>query len=356
MSSEQLRQQQKEALLQALKRSPIVELACQKIGISRMTFYRWIKNDKIFAKNVNEKILFSRAKVNDLAESKLIENISNNHFSSISFWLRYNSGIYKQQKDILNESEETNISFISHSLFRFHNITPKEFIAPAVFLDCLSCSFAYVKSTRAGMGAFLGGKSHLNKETKEYVLKVHPILLIGRFDMDQILPWTKVVQKRDTGYFRKAIPNDKTIKSPIVIYAENKKNIYYEDEKDFFKKMEGYSIEKVFFPQKKLSERLETLKISLKKGLIEFAQTGCEDLMRDLVDFPNVEDTSLLEAFVILAYENLCIPEEFIPYIILDHGGHKKFGPTPPEFIIKLKEKFSTWPSESELRQNLKKS
>jgi len=142
MSSEQLRQQQKEALLQALKRSPIVELACQKIGISRMTFYRWIKNDKIFAKNVNEKILFSRAKVNDLAESKLIENISNNHFSSISFWLRYNSGIYKQQKDILNESEETNISFISHSLFRFHNITPKEFIAPAVFLDCLSCSFA----------------------------------------------------------------------------------------------------------------------------------------------------------------------------------------------------------------------
>ena len=38
----------KELVLDQLRKSPIVEAACQKAGITRTTFYRWKKDDPDF--------------------------------------------------------------------------------------------------------------------------------------------------------------------------------------------------------------------------------------------------------------------------------------------------------------------
>ena len=41
----------KELILSQLKKTPIVQLACEKTGIGRATYYRWRKSDKRFKKN-----------------------------------------------------------------------------------------------------------------------------------------------------------------------------------------------------------------------------------------------------------------------------------------------------------------
>jgi ACT domain-containing protein len=36
---------EKDALLEQLKKTPIIQIACEKIGLSRTTYYRWYQAD-----------------------------------------------------------------------------------------------------------------------------------------------------------------------------------------------------------------------------------------------------------------------------------------------------------------------
>ena len=38
----------KELILEQLRKTPIVQVACEKTGIARATYYRWRKKDKRF--------------------------------------------------------------------------------------------------------------------------------------------------------------------------------------------------------------------------------------------------------------------------------------------------------------------
>ena len=86
----------KDSLLKSLQRTPIIESACQKVGITRMTFYRWKKRDKHFSQKVDEALEVSRESINDLAESKMIEKISRGDLKMITFWLKNNNPRYKR--------------------------------------------------------------------------------------------------------------------------------------------------------------------------------------------------------------------------------------------------------------------
>lgn len=85
----------KAKLVELLQANPFVGSACKKVGISRATYYRWRKDDLYFYRATNESLDISRSSINDLAESKLVQNIENNELSSIMFWLKHNSEIYK---------------------------------------------------------------------------------------------------------------------------------------------------------------------------------------------------------------------------------------------------------------------
>jgi ACT domain-containing protein len=58
----------RELFLEQLRKNPIVQIACEKVGIGRATFYRWKKKSKTFARAVDEAIIEGRQIVNDLAE------------------------------------------------------------------------------------------------------------------------------------------------------------------------------------------------------------------------------------------------------------------------------------------------
>ncbi|MCR4328475.1 MAG: hypothetical protein NUV53_03065 [Patescibacteria group bacterium] len=90
----------KELLIDQLRRTPIVEAACQKANISRMTFYRWKNEDKEFAKKVDEALSDGQLLVNDLAESQLIGAVKDRNFQAIAYWLKHHHPSYKTRIEI----------------------------------------------------------------------------------------------------------------------------------------------------------------------------------------------------------------------------------------------------------------
>ncbi|MDR0462710.1 MAG: hypothetical protein LBG64_00615 [Pseudomonadales bacterium] len=81
-------QKQKGMILEGLAKNSIVEVACQKSGVSRATYYRWLKDDPEFAAQAQEAIDKGVASVNDLAVSKLLTAIQGGNITAIQFWLR----------------------------------------------------------------------------------------------------------------------------------------------------------------------------------------------------------------------------------------------------------------------------
>jgi len=61
--------------LEEIKKVPIVQVACEKTGLSRNTVYRWKREDKEFAKAFDEALADGVNYVNDMSESQLLQLI-----------------------------------------------------------------------------------------------------------------------------------------------------------------------------------------------------------------------------------------------------------------------------------------
>lgn len=90
----------KETILEHLKKAPIIQLACERTGISRQTFYRWKKEDKPFADDIEEALVSGASIINDLAESKLIAAIKEGNTSSIFYWLNHRHPAYATRVEL----------------------------------------------------------------------------------------------------------------------------------------------------------------------------------------------------------------------------------------------------------------
>lgn len=98
--------EQKKAFLEQLPKYPVVQVACEKSGVGRSTYYAWRKSDKEFAKQADESIRSGELFINDMAESKLIQNIQNGNNTAIIFWLKNHHGSYNER--ILHEYKVVN--------------------------------------------------------------------------------------------------------------------------------------------------------------------------------------------------------------------------------------------------------
>lgn len=90
----------KQALLDQLKRTPNIELACEKIGIARATYYRWIKTSKKFAKESEAAIWEGRLFISDIAESQIFSLIRDKKIEAIKFWLTHNNPRYSNKIEL----------------------------------------------------------------------------------------------------------------------------------------------------------------------------------------------------------------------------------------------------------------
>lgn len=87
----------KALLLEQLKKTPIVQIACEKLSIARATFYRWKTEDKTFANAVDDAVLEGCLLVNDLAESQLIGAVKDRNLTAIMYWLRHHHKDYRNR-------------------------------------------------------------------------------------------------------------------------------------------------------------------------------------------------------------------------------------------------------------------
>ena len=90
----------KELMIGQLKKTPIVQLACEKLSISRATYYRWRAKDKKFSSMAEEAIREGSLLINDMAESQLLSSIKDKNMTAIIFWLKHHHPIYETRIEI----------------------------------------------------------------------------------------------------------------------------------------------------------------------------------------------------------------------------------------------------------------
>lgn len=88
-----------------LTKVPIVQVACEKTGVSRNSVYKWRKSDPVFLKKMDQALKDGVALVNDMSESQLLTLIKEKNYPAISFWLRHRNDNYKNKLEITTKEE-----------------------------------------------------------------------------------------------------------------------------------------------------------------------------------------------------------------------------------------------------------
>lgn len=128
-------EKQKKAMIMQLRRTPIVQVACERTDVGRATYYKWRAKDRVFARAADRAIHAGRFFINDLAESKLIRLIQGDNLTAIIFWLKNNHPKYVTVNRFIHEYEiaterpsveESAVSALEMAKIFARDITPQE--------------------------------------------------------------------------------------------------------------------------------------------------------------------------------------------------------------------------------------
>ena len=96
----------KKVMIEQVKKTPIIQVSCEKVGISRATYYRWKKADPKFAEKVEIALEEGTQLINDMAESQLISAIREGNLTSIIFWLKNHHRNYSPKLEVTTKSAD----------------------------------------------------------------------------------------------------------------------------------------------------------------------------------------------------------------------------------------------------------
>jgi predicted DNA binding protein len=94
------RDKTKELLIEQLKKTPIIQIACEKTQVARASFYRWKNEDKEFSKATEEALLEGETFITEMSESQLISMIRDGNFQAVQLWLRHHHPSYANKVEI----------------------------------------------------------------------------------------------------------------------------------------------------------------------------------------------------------------------------------------------------------------
>jgi hypothetical protein len=96
----------RDLFLEQLKKIPIVQVACEKVGVTRTSVYRWRADDEEFAKAMDEALAEGEAIVNDMGESQLLTLMKEKNWAAISFWLRKRNPRFRDRLEVTSKVEQ----------------------------------------------------------------------------------------------------------------------------------------------------------------------------------------------------------------------------------------------------------
>lgn len=99
-ASDLKKERQKELIIEQLRKSPVVQICCEKLSISRSSYYRWRTEDEKFAADCDEALEEGCGLVNDMAESQLMSSIRDGNLTGVIFWLRSHHDKYKNKMEV----------------------------------------------------------------------------------------------------------------------------------------------------------------------------------------------------------------------------------------------------------------
>ena len=86
-----------EKILEELRSNPTVTIACKKVGISKASLYRWIKEDPVFRQQFEEAQQEGRGDISDIAESFLVSEVKKGNMAAIKHWQAHNDPRYSRR-------------------------------------------------------------------------------------------------------------------------------------------------------------------------------------------------------------------------------------------------------------------
>ncbi len=122
-----MKRKKKSKFLRELESIPIVQTACEKVGISRNTVYRWKKEDSDFAKEFEARMEIGGDLVSDVAESHLLKAIQRGDFGSVRYWLSRRSKKFRANEEkiktiYVNTIGQMEIMRIARKLYQMNNL------------------------------------------------------------------------------------------------------------------------------------------------------------------------------------------------------------------------------------------
>lgn len=97
---------QKEIFIDQIKKTPIIQVVCEKLEIGRTSYYRWRKDDEEFAEECDKAIFEGKYLINDLAESQLISAIKDKNLTAIIFWLKAHHSAYSTKVELTTKNPD----------------------------------------------------------------------------------------------------------------------------------------------------------------------------------------------------------------------------------------------------------
>ena len=94
------RDRTKALVLEQLRRVPIIQVAAEKVGVSRTTIYRWRDESEQYRKDLEAALSEGEALINDLGESQLLTLMKDKHWPSIQFWLRHRNPKFRERVEV----------------------------------------------------------------------------------------------------------------------------------------------------------------------------------------------------------------------------------------------------------------
>ncbi len=94
---------QKELFIEQLKKTPIIQIVCERLDIGRTTYYRWKRQDVKFAEKCDKAMEEGCALINDIAESQLISAMKDNNLTAIMYWLNHRHETYSPKLEVNNK-------------------------------------------------------------------------------------------------------------------------------------------------------------------------------------------------------------------------------------------------------------
>jgi len=108
----------KKALIEQIRKTPIIQVSCEKMGISRATFYRWKKVDSKFNDEVEIALQEGASLINDMAESQLISAIRDGNLTGIIFWLKNHHKNYSPKLEVTTTNKDLPLTDEQKELIR----------------------------------------------------------------------------------------------------------------------------------------------------------------------------------------------------------------------------------------------